>query len=77
MTSSCSTSVRFEPLGRHSAREGVPMSGPAAIDGPVDDPPRACDEHEITVIRPLAGGVLGDVGYPQLVDVGLGEVVVD
>ena len=53
--------------GRHPERGGDERGRLGAVDRPADDEARERVEHDTAVDLALAGGVLGDVGHPQLV----------
>ena len=49
----------------------------AAVDGPTDHLARVEVKHDAAIELPLAGWVLGDVGQPQLIGSGGGELALD
>jgi hypothetical protein len=63
-------------LDRHPERVGDQRRGRGGVDGPADHPTLAGVQHDRAVQLAFAGGVLGDVGDPQMVWAGAGELAV-
>jgi hypothetical protein len=70
-------SSRPAGLDRHPERVGNQRRGRGGVDRPADHPARAGVQHDGAVQLAFAGGVLGDVGDPQLIGAGAGELAVD
>src|SRR6266576_1621535 len=61
----------------HAERAGGQPGPLGGVDRPADDPPRPGIQDYAAVHLAFAGGVLGDVGDPQLVRAGAAEVTAD
>ena len=67
----------FAVLDRHSQGIDDQVGGLGRVDRPADHPPGGRIEHDGAVDLAFPGRVLGDVGQPQPVRLGPGEVPVD